>query len=314
MPLAIVHNPLFTVELSPSHRFPMPKYAAIADAIIAEGLASAGSFHSPGQAPAQWVTLAHEPSYVDQVFAANVPDAINRMIGFAVTKAVAKRARLACAGTVLAGRLALEHGIATSTAGGSHHAKRAHGAGFCVFNDVGVAASVLLACGEIGTALAFDCDVHQGDGTAEIFRDEPRVKTVSLHCENNFPARKEHSDLDFPLAAAMEDDAYIAVLAQALPASLALGRPDLVFYNAGVDPHRGDRLGHLSLSDHGLAERDRRVIGFFRERNIPVACVMGGGYGEDIGEIVARHLITHRIAGEFAGQPTACPAPSAASG
>ncbi len=299
MALAIVHNPLFTAELPPDHRFPMPKYAAIADAILAEGLVAPGEFHTPGPAPAQWVALAHERNYVDQVFACAVPEAISRVIGFAVTPSVTTRARHASAGTVLAARLALERGIATSTAGGSHHAKRAHGAGFCVFNDVGVAANVLLAGGEIGTALAFDCDVHQGDGTAEIFHNDSRVKTVSLHSDRNFPTRKEQSDLDYPLPDGMEDVAYLAVLQDALPASLALARPDIVFYNAGVDPHHDDRLGRLALTSKGLEERDRMVIGFFREQGIPVACVMGGGYGKDIAAIAARHLITHKVAAEF---------------
>lgn len=300
MPLAIVHNPAFTAELPADHRFPMPKYAAVAELLLAQGLVGPEGFHTPGPAPAEWVALAHERAYVDQVFACAVPDAIERLIGFKVSPSVADRARHAAAGTVLTARLALERGLACSTAGGSHHAKRAHGAGFCVFNDVGVAASLLLASGEIGQALVFDCDVHQGDGTAEIFRDEPRVKTVSLHSEKNYPVRKERSDLDIGLPDGMEDAAYLDVLADALPASLALARPDIVFYNAGVDPHRDDRLGRLALSDEGLAERDRRVIGFFRDRGIPVAGVLGGGYSRDIAEVAARHVILHHVAGEFA--------------
>jgi acetoin utilization deacetylase AcuC-like enzyme len=299
MPLAVVHNPLFTAELPPDHRFPMPKYAAIADVLLAEGIVTPGGFHTPGPAPAQWVSLAHERAYVDQVFAADVPEAINRLIGFHVSESVAARARHASAGTVLAARLALEQGIAVSTAGGSHHAKRAHGAGFCVFNDAGVAANVLLATGEAGTAMVFDCDVHQGDGTAEIFKAEPRVFTVSLHAEKNFPTRKEQSDIDIGLPDGMQDEAYLEVAREALMASINKMRPDIVFYNAGVDPHRDDRLGRLSLSDEGLAERDRRVIGFFREQGIPVACVMGGGYSRDIAEIANRHAITHRVAAEF---------------
>ncbi len=299
MAMAIVHNPLFTAQLPPDHRFPMPKYAAIADAILAEGLVAPGGFQTPGPAPVQWVELAHERAYVDQVFACSVPEQISRTIGFAVTQSVSLRARHAAAGTVLAARLALEQGIATSTAGGSHHAKRAHGAGFCVFNDVGVAASLMLETSEIGNALVFDCDVHQGDGTAEIFANEPRVVTVSMHSAKNFPTRKEKSDIDFPLPDGMEDGAYLEVLAQALGASRNLVRPDIVFYNAGVDPHRDDRLGRLALSSEGLEARDRQVIGFFREQGIPVACVMGGGYGKDISEIAARHLITHKVAAEF---------------
>jgi acetoin utilization deacetylase AcuC-like enzyme len=300
MPLAIVHNPLFTAELPPDHRFPMPKYAAIAEILIERGLVAAGGFHSPGAAPAEWVALAHDRNYVDQVFEANVPEEINRLIGFHVSESVAARARHAAAGTVLAGQLALERGIATSTAGGSHHARRAHGAGFCVFNDVAVAANLMLASGEIGTTMVFDCDVHQGDGTAEIFARESRVLTVSMHAEKNFPTRKESSDIDVGLPDDTGDAAYLEVLGETLRRALDRMRPDIVFYNGGVDPHRDDRLGRLALSDAGLRERDRRVIGFFRDRGIPVAGVMGGGYSRDVAEVAARHVILHEVAAEFA--------------
>jgi acetoin utilization deacetylase AcuC-like enzyme len=299
MPLAIVHNPLFTAELAPDHRFPMPKYKAIAEMLVERGLVEPGGFHAPGPAPAEWVALAHERSYVDQVFEAKVPEEINRLIGFHVSESVAARARHAAAGTVLAGRLAMERGIATSTAGGSHHARRAHGAGFCVFNDVAVAASLMLASDEIGSAMVFDCDVHQGDGTAEIFARESRVLTVSMHAEKNFPARKESSDIDVGLPDDTGDAAYLEVLGETLRRAFDRMRPDIVFYNGGVDPHRDDRLGRLALSDTGLRERDRRVLGFFRDRNIPVAGVMGGGYSRDIAEVAARHAILHEVAAEF---------------
>jgi acetoin utilization deacetylase AcuC-like enzyme len=300
MSLAIVHNPLFTAELPPDHRFPMPKYAAIAEILLERGLVAPGGFHAPGPAPAEWVALAHERNYVDQVFEAKVPEEINRLIGFHVSESVAARARHAAAGTVLAGRLSLERGIATSTAGGSHHARRAHGAGFCVFNDVAVAASLMLASGEIGSAMVFDCDVHQGDGTAEIFARESRVLTVSMHAEKNFPARKESSDIDVGLPDDTGDAAYLEVLGETLRRAFDRMRPDIVFYNGGVDPHRDDRLGRLALSDTGLRERDRRVLGFFRDRGIPIAGVMGGGYSRDIVEVAARHAILHEVAVEFA--------------
>lgn len=299
MPLAVVHNPYFQAELEKNHRFPMPKYGRVAEILIEDGIVREGAFHSPGPAPAAWVGLAHDRRYVDQVFEAKVADEIERLIGFRVGESVAMRARHACAGTVMTARLALEQGLAVSTAGGSHHAKHSHGAGFCVFNDVGVAASLLLNEGEIESTLVFDCDVHQGDGTAEIFRDEPRVKTVSIHSEKNFPTRKEQSDLDVGLPDGVRDQAYLEILEDTLERAFGLVRPGIVFYNAGVDPHMDDRLGRLSLTDAGLAERDRRVIGFFREKQIPVACVMGGGYSSDVDEIARRHTILHRVAGEF---------------
>lgn len=301
MPLAVVHNPRFQANFPEGHRLPMPKYGAVARILVEDGIVAPDGFHVPGPAPAEWIALAHDRQYVDQVLNAAVPESISRLIGFRVDESVALRARHAGAGTLLAADLALGSGIACSTAGGSHHAKRSHGAGFCVFNDVGIAASLMLARDEIGTALVFDCDVHQGDGTAEIFREEKRVATVSLHAEKNFPARKEQSDLDIGLPDGAGDEAYLEVLAEVLPRSLDLMRPDIVFYNAGVDPHADDRLGRLAMTDAGLAERDRRVIGFFRERGIPVACVLGGGYCSDVDVIARRHTIVHRVALEFCG-------------
>lgn len=299
MRLAIVHNPYFQAKIEKNHRFPMPKYGRVAEMLVEDGLAEEGSFHSPGPAPVGWVGLAHDRRYVDQVFEAKVADDVERLIGFSVNESVAMRSRHACAGTVMTARLALEEGLAVSTAGGSHHAKRAHGAGFCVFNDVGVAASLLLEGGEADSVLVFDCDVHQGDGTAEIFRDEPRVRTVSIHAEKNFPTRKEQSDLDVALPDGVRDQAYLEVVEDTLERAFNMIRPDIVFYNAGVDPHQDDRLGRLSLTDAGLAERDRRVIGFFRDKQVPLAGVMGGGYSSDVEEIARRHTILHRVAGEF---------------
>jgi len=277
----------------------MPKYGAIARMLAEEGIVAEDGFHQPGPAGAEQIALAHDRAYVEQVLTANVPDHISRQIGFRVDESIARRAVYAGAGTVLTARLALAQGIAASTAGGSHHAKRTHGAGFCVFNDVAIAANVLTKDHTIGTALVFDCDVHQGDGTADIFRDDKRIATVSIHAEKNYPARKEESDLDIGLPDGTQDEAYLEALVDTLGRSFDLVTPDIVFYNAGVDPHRDDRLGRLELSDEGLAERDRRVIGFFRDRDIPVACVMGGGYGSQVEEVARRHVITHRVAADF---------------
>lgn len=299
MPLPIVHNSAYVADLPQDHRFPMPKYGEVARILVEDGIAAAEDFHAPGEAPREWLCLAHAFRYVDQVCAAEVPEEISRQIGFHVSESVARRARHASAGTVLTAGLALEHGIACNTAGGSHHARREYGAGFCVLNDVGVAASHLLADGKVDCAMVFDCDVHQGDGTAEIFRDDPRVLTVSIHAQNNYPTRKERSDIDCGLADGMEDREYLEALRDVLAVAADRMRPDIVFYNAGVDPHRDDRLGRLSLSDEGLAERDRTVIGFFRELGVPVAGVLGGGYSRDIAEIARRHTTLHRVAAEF---------------
>lgn len=300
MPLPIVHNPAYDAKFSPDHRFPMSKYRLLAEAIMQEGLAGPGDFHVPAPAPASWIKLAHEPAYVDQVFALAVPEPIEKAIGFPVTERTALRARCATAGTVMAARLALEHGVACNTAGGSHHANRRQGAGFCTFNDVAVAAHVLLADGEVANVLVLDLDVHQGDGTADIFAGDDRVFSASLHADRNYPHEKAVSDYDLALPDGMEDLAYCKTLALALEELRDRVTPDIVFYNAGVDVHADDRLGRLSLTDHGIETRERMVFAHFSARGIPVCGVIGGGYSKDVEAIARRHVILHRVASEFA--------------
>ncbi|RIY03281.1 histone deacetylase [Aureimonas flava] len=299
MALAIVHHPAFDALFDEAHRFPMSKFTRLAEILVEDGLAPNG-FFQPIAAPEGWLELAHDAAYVEAVLAQRVDRATEKAIGFAVDERVARRSRCATGGTVLAARLALERGLACNTAGGSHHAAREGGAGFSVFNDVAVAASVLVADGEVGRVLVFDCDVHQGDGTARIFANDHAVFTLSIHGERNYPHPKAASDIDLGLPDGTGDEAYLAVLPDLLRTAFERARPEIVFYNAGVDPHAEDRLGRLSLSDAGLAERDRRVIGFFRERDVPVAGVIGGGYSRDIEALSRRHTILHRVAGEFA--------------
>ena len=205
------------------------------------------------------------------------------------TPAVIRRARLSATGTLMAARLALTHGLAGSTAGGSHHGRRDTGAGFCVFNDVAVAAKALLAAREIGRALVVDLDVHQGDGTADCLGDDPAVFTFSMHAEKNYPSDKIPSDLDVGLPDGLQADAYLDRLAGHLPRLLDAVQPDLVFYNAGVDPHRDDKLGRLALDDEGLQRRDAYVIGQARARGIPLVAVLGGGYSTDADAVARRH-------------------------
>ncbi|MCE7029554.1 histone deacetylase [Jiella avicenniae] len=300
MAVSFIHHPAFDANFDPRHRFPMSKFSRLAEILVEDGVVGPAGYHVPAPALPGWLRLAHDPRYVDQVLFAAVPSATEKAIGFRVDEKVAMRSRCATGGTVLAARLALAEGLACNTAGGSHHAGREAGAGFSVFNDVAVAACVLLADGDAARILVVDCDVHQGDGTARIFAAEPRVFTLSIHAERNYPAEKARSDLDVGLPDGLGDEAYLAALGEALDASFVSSRPDLVFYNAGVDPHRDDRLGRLSLTDTGLAERDRRVIGFFRERGVAVAAVIGGGYSRDIEALARRHSILHRVAKEFA--------------
>lgn len=298
--LPILHHPDFQAEIAVNHRFPMGKYGLIAKYLMEDGLIAPGDFHVPEPVEFDMAAHAHSPDYARQVFTASVDPKIAREIGFDVNASVARRARLSSGATLHAGRLALQHGIATSTAGGSHHAGRDQGRGFCVFNDVAIAAANLLASGEVRQILVFDCDVHQGDGTAEIFANDGRVTTISIHNEKNYPARKKPSDLDIGLEDGLEDTAYLKRLGEVLERSQSFPAPDLVFYNAGVDVHGEDRLGRLAMSAAGIAERDRRVIGFFNRLGIPVAAVQGGGYSSDVTAVARRHTIIHHVAAEFA--------------
>ncbi|MCX5497816.1 histone deacetylase [Kaistia dalseonensis] len=297
MPLPIVHHPAYTAEIPADHRFPMGKYRRLAEILVQDGLAPMG-FITPEPATAEQLALAHDRAYVDAVLSLTLPRAIEREIGLPMNETVVRRAAAATGGTILTGRLALTNGLACNTAGGSHHARAEQGAGFCTFNDVAVAIRVLMAERLIGTALVVDCDVHQGDGTAAIFTGDANVTTLSLHAEKNYPVRKRPSTIDVPLPDAMGDAAYLEVLAGILPPLLDRLHPDIVFYNAGVDPHVDDRLGRLALSDAGLAARDRFVILEARKRGLALAGVIGGGYGADVDRIAARHALLHRAATE----------------
>lgn len=289
--LPIAYHPDYMAPLRPGHRFPMSKYGYLRTALIDRGiLPEVGGYLAPAPASIPQVARVHALDYVERVAAQRLSATEIRSIGLPNTDAVARRAFLSAAGTLLAARLALEHGIACNAAGGSHHAGPEGGAGFCVFNDVAVAAQALLDEGLVARVLIVDCDVHQGDGTARIFEDRSDVLTLSLHAERNYPARKARSHIDCPLPDALCDAAYLEVLDAAL-ADAAAFRANVVFYNAGVDPHGADRLGRLDLTDAGLRARDARVLGWARAGGLPVVGVIGGGYGPDPLAIASRHAI-----------------------
>ena len=280
--ISIIHHPEYDAHtVADDHRFPMRKYSELARHLEASGLVSlANPFIRPEAASFGQLSSAHDADYVRAAFDLTLDPKRAREIGFELTEAVVHRSRLSAAGSLLAGRIALDEGIACNAAGGSHHARRAGGAGFCVFNDVGVAINGLKAEGLIRRAMVIDCDVHQGDGTADIFSDDPDVYTLSVHCETNFPVRKVAGDLDIGLEAGVRDDAYKA---------FSEFRPELVYYNAGVDPHEDDRLGKLALSDEGIARRDQYVLRRVRERGLPVVGVIGGGYSADASHLARLH-------------------------
>jgi acetoin utilization deacetylase AcuC-like enzyme len=294
----IIYHPAYDAPMPLGHRFPMGKFAALAKMIEAEGLIGPQGFHRPELASAAQLGLAHDPAYVEAVLTAKVDPAVARRIGLPITAEVAKRAQAATGGTILTARLALTEAVACNTAGGSHHANDHEGAGFCVFNDVAVAAHVLLAEGLVKQILVVDLDVHQGDGTARLFEHDPRVFTFSMHAAKNFPAQKAVSDLDVELEDGIEDEDYLARLDDILPNLIRRVRPDLVFYIAGVDPHRNDRLGRLNLSDQGLAARETYVLETVLSRGIPLAGVLGGGYDTDVERLAGRHIWLHRAAAQ----------------
>jgi acetoin utilization deacetylase AcuC-like enzyme len=299
MSLPIVFHPDFVAPLPPEHRFPMPKFGKVYETLLRDGVAGLEQFHLPEIARSDWLELAHTPAYVDAYLSGAIDAKAMRRIGFPWSPALVTRTCTAVGGTVLTAQLALYHGMACSTAGGTHHAHPDFGSGFCIFNDLAVATRVVQRDEGVGRVLIVDLDVHQGDGTAAIFAGDERVFTFSMHCQKNFPFRKTPGDLDVPLPVDLEDDAYLAALAYHLPRLLETFRPDLVFYDAGVDPHADDLLGKLALSDDGLAQRDRFVLEACMTREVPVACVIGGGYASDRDLLARRHSILHRTASDI---------------
>lgn len=285
--LHVVHHADYMAPPPTHGSFRFDKYQLVM--IVLRQSGAAITEHAPEPMPRRWLEAVHDPAYVGEVFAAAVPREKERRIGFPVTPHIAQRVRHTNGGTWLAAKLAMGHGYAANSAAGSHHALHDTGAGYCVFNDLAVSANRLISEGDARRVLIVDCDVHQGDGTAALMAGRDDVFTLSLHAEKNFPVRKARSSLDIGLPDGTGDGAYIAALTNALPAAIERFVPDIVLYQAGVDPHRDDRLGRLALSDEGLAARDRFVVGEARRRRLPIASALGGGYGSDPRPVAERH-------------------------
>lgn len=285
--LHVVHHADYMAPRPERGSFRFDKYQLVMEELRASGYPLAE--HAPEPMPRAWLEAVHCPEYVDQVFRTEVPPEKERRIGFAVTERIRDRVRHTNGGTWLAARLATQHGYAANSAAGSHHALHDTGAGYCVFNDLAVAANRLIAEGDARRILIVDLDVHQGDGTASLLAGREDVFTLSIHAARNFPVRKARSSRDVELADGVDDDGYMAALARHLPEVIEDFAPDLLLYQAGVDPHRDDRLGRLALSDAGLERRDRFVIAQACRRGVPVASALGGGYGDDQREVARRH-------------------------
>jgi acetoin utilization deacetylase AcuC-like enzyme len=297
--LQIVYHPNYVTPLPAGHRFPMAKFGRIYDLLLSDGIATLDQFHIPEIAPREWLEQAHAISYVQAYFDGTLDGKAQRRIGLPWSKGLVKRTRTAVGGTLLTAQLALQAGLACNTAGGTHHAFFDYGSGYCIFNDLAVTARMVQALGLAHKILIIDLDVHQGDGTAAIFQNDPTVFTFSIHCEVNFPFKKQQSDLDVALPAGTEDAAYLKTLAIHLPALLSEVRPDLVLFDAGVDPHQADSLGKLSLTEAGLFRREFLVLQSCTRAGYPVAGVVGGGYAKDLTALARRHTLLHRAAGEI---------------
>ena len=286
--LHVVHHPGYVGPPAPGNAHGFDKYGLVMEALRESGVGC--EIHEPAPMPRAWIEAVHDPAYVEEVLTLTVPAAKARRIGFPITQRLAWRAQLAPGGTWAAALLAQKHGLACNSAGGSHHALHDTGAGYCVFNDLAIAANRLFAEGHAGRMMILDLDVHQGDGTAALMAGRTDVFTLSLHAERNFPARKARSTLDVPLADDLDDTAYLAILEDVLPRALDDFAPDIILYQAGVDPHGADRLGRLGLTDAGLRDRDRFVGGEAARRGLPLASALGGGYGQDRMAVARRHV------------------------
>lgn len=296
--MQLFYTDVFVLPLPPGHRFPMEKYARLRQALLDSGEFQASDFRLPAAASDDELARAHDPAYIARIADGRLDEAAQKAIGFPWSTQMVERSRRSAGATLAACRAALAagNGVAANLAGGTHHAFRDHGEGFCVFNDAAVAARAMQAEGRAGRVLIVDCDVHQGNGTAAILKGDTSVFTFSIHGARNYPFTKEESDLDIELPDRCGDDAYLLQLGHGLDTAFDLARPDLVIYLAGADPYADDRLGRLALSMAGLRERDRQVYARCRERDLPLAIAMAGGYARQIDDTVAIHAATIRLA------------------
>lgn len=276
----------------------MAKYELVPDQLLYEGTVRNDNFFHPGLLDEPTALLTHTPDYWRKLNDIDLSDKEIRAIGFPINEKFMHRGRHIAQGTVECALFALQHGVALNVAGGTHHAFADRGEGFCCFNDQAVAANYLLHHGLAKRILIVDLDVHQGNGTASIFSDEPRVFTFSMHGERNYPLRKEQSNLDIGLPDGMDDAPYLRLLRNTLPRLLDEFQPDFVFYQSGVDILETDKLGRLSVSREGCRERDRIVFEYCRQHRLPVVASMGGGYSPRLADIVEAHANTFRVAQE----------------
>jgi acetoin utilization deacetylase AcuC-like enzyme len=289
----------FTFPVPAGHRFPIEKYSLLRQAVVAAGLVSPEDAIVPEPATVEQLLRAHDADYLQRVMGGQLTPHEVRRIGLPWSPQLVERALRAVGGTIEACRVALEEGIAVNLSGGTHHASRDRGQGYCLFNDIVVAARAMQAESRTQRVVVLDCDVHQGNGTAALAADDPTIFTFSIHNDQNFPLHKERSDLDIGLEDGTGDEAYLEALEAGARRALDLAEADLALYLAGADPWQGDLLGRFALTKAGLAARDRLVLEMGWGRGIPVVTVMAGGYGRRVEDTVDIHLQTVRIAAEM---------------
>ncbi|MGI9121666.1 MAG: histone deacetylase family protein [Rubrobacter sp.] len=294
--MKVYYSDHFVLPLPEGHRFPMVKYSMLRERVVRDGICGPGELLAPRAVTDEEILRAHSPDYLERVVSGTLTDKEMRRIGFPWSEKMVKRSRRASGGTLGACLAALDEGFAANLAGGTHHAFSDRGEGYCVFNDSAIAARAVQAVGLVERVVVIDTDVHQGNGTAEILQGDPTVFTFSIHGAKNFPFHKEESDLDAPLPDGAGDTEFLATLEDNLEAALGAADASLAIYLAGADPFEGDRLGRLSVTKSGLAERDRIVLEMCRERGIPVALTMAGGYANEVEDTVDVHFQSVRTA------------------
>lgn len=294
--IKIAYSPIYKYALPRGHRFPMIKYELLPEQLLYEGTVTETQFFAPERLSEEVLLWTHTAGYWKKLQTQSLNRKEERAIGFPMRAELVERGRYITQGTIQCARYAREFGVALNIAGGTHHAFADRGEGFCVFNDFAIAANCLLRKKEAERILIVDLDVHQGNGTAHIFKDQPNVFTFSMHGERNYPLRKEQSDLDIELADKTEGEEYLQVLENTLPKLIKDHQPDIVFYLAGVDVLATDRLGRLNLSIQACKQRDQFVFETCRLANLPVAVSMGGGYSQRIAYIIEAHANTYRAA------------------
>ena len=296
MELPVVNHKDYVAKIDDDHKFPIKKFGELAKYLIEKEVVS--KFYEPNPCSIETLKEAHSEKYILDVKNKKLSEKDIKKIGFPLNDSVVRRSFVATGGTVLASKLAINYGIACNTAGGSHHANFDGGAGYCVFNDVAVAAKYLLNRGLANRILIVDLDVHQGNGNSDIFKDNRNVFTFSMHSKSNYPAKKSLSDLDVELKDNTEDKEYLDILKFNL-ANLNDENFDFVFYIAGVDIHYNDRLGKLKITDQGINLRDSIVIDNFFSKRIPICGVLGGGYNKDFNKLIELHSSLHKTCAKY---------------